>query len=105
MSLSSSKPARIPEIAASVTPPELGGGMVTIIDAAGQRYMAPQLTLHWRRAPLPRPLTLRRRVIGPFASFEIIPPLRGGSAASAGLRASRPQRTASLNARWRIVWT
>ena len=32
-------------------------------------------------------------------------PARGGSAASAGLRARRPQRTASLNARWRIVWT
>jgi hypothetical protein len=32
-------------------------------------------------------------------------PTRGGSAASAGFRASRPQRTASLKARWRIVCT
>ena len=28
----------------------------------------------------------------------------GGSAASAGLRASRPHRIASLNARCKIVW-
>ena len=46
------------------------GGMLTLIDAGGQRFMAPELILHWRRQPLAQALQLRRSVIGPFASFE-----------------------------------
>ena len=46
------------------------GGMLTLITADGQRFMAPELVLHWRRQPLAQPLRLRREVIGPFASFE-----------------------------------
>ncbi|WP_216904252.1 SpoIID/LytB domain-containing protein [Synechococcus sp. CCY 9618] len=45
-------------------------GLLTLVDAAGQRFQAPELVLHWRRVPLPQPVTLRRRVLGPFASFE-----------------------------------
>ncbi len=46
------------------------GGLLTLIDANGQRFQAPSLVLHWRREVLPGPVTLRRRVLGPFASFE-----------------------------------
>jgi SpoIID/LytB domain protein len=45
-------------------------GRLTLVDATGQRFQAPELVLHWRRFTLPRPITLRRRVLGPFASFE-----------------------------------
>ncbi|HYP04413.1 MAG TPA: SpoIID/LytB domain-containing protein [Cyanobium sp.] len=47
-----------------------GGGLLTLIDGSGQRFSAPELALHWRREELSEPLTLRRRVLGPFASFE-----------------------------------
>ena len=47
-----------------------GGGNLTLVDASGQRFMAPVITLHWRWVPLAEPLTLRRQVLGPFASFE-----------------------------------
>lgn len=45
-------------------------GSLRLIDAAGRRYMAPQLLLHWQRQPLARPLQIRRLVLGPFPSFE-----------------------------------
>jgi SpoIID/LytB domain protein len=45
-------------------------GLLTLIDANGKRFQSPELVLHWRREVLPGPLTLRRRVLGPFASFE-----------------------------------
>jgi SpoIID/LytB domain protein len=45
-------------------------GSLRLIDAAGRRYMAPELLLHWQRQPLPRPLQIRRQVLGPFASYE-----------------------------------
>jgi SpoIID/LytB domain protein len=45
-------------------------GVLTLVDANGQRFQAPELVLHWRRDLLPRPKALRRRVLGPFASFE-----------------------------------
>ena len=45
-------------------------GLLRLIDADGGRYMAPELVLHWQRLPLPQPLLWRRRVAGPFASFE-----------------------------------
>jgi SpoIID/LytB domain protein len=47
-----------------------GAGVLTLIDRAGQRFTAPELVLHWRWEALAKPLTLRRRVLGPFASFE-----------------------------------
>ena len=46
------------------------GGPLTLIDAAGRRYQGQELLLHWRRQALPAPLRWRRRVQGPFASFE-----------------------------------
>ncbi len=46
------------------------GGMLTLIDARGQRFMAPQLLLHWRLQPLPTPLSIQRRVVGPLPSYE-----------------------------------
>jgi SpoIID/LytB domain protein len=45
-------------------------GPLTLIDARGQRFTGDEFTLQWRRQALPQPLLLRRRVIGPFASFE-----------------------------------
>ena len=45
-------------------------GLLTLIDADGRRFQSPELVLHWRREALPGPITLRRRVLGPFASFE-----------------------------------
>jgi SpoIID/LytB domain protein len=45
-------------------------GPVRLIDAAGRRFMAPELVLHWQRRPLAEPLVWRRQVAGPFASFE-----------------------------------
>ncbi len=47
-----------------------GSGLLTLIDGNGQRFMAPELVLHWRWQELEQPLTVRRRVLGPFASFE-----------------------------------
>ena len=49
---------------------QAAGGMLTLIDARGQRFMAPQLLLHWRRRPLPAPLLIERRVVGPLPSYE-----------------------------------
>ena len=45
-------------------------GLLTLRDATGQRWQAPQFSLGWQRAPLPQPLQIRRLVAGPFASFE-----------------------------------
>ena len=45
-------------------------GSLTLEDGAGQRLTAPDVTLRWRREPLPQPFTVRRRVLGPFASYE-----------------------------------
>ena len=58
---------------AAAAPPlrlQSAGGALTLIDAQGQRFMAPQLLLHWRRRSLPAPLTIQRRVLGPFPSYE-----------------------------------
>jgi SpoIID/LytB domain protein len=43
---------------------------LTLVDGAGQRFVAPAFTLHWRWKPLPQAFLLRRRVLGPFASYE-----------------------------------
>jgi SpoIID/LytB domain protein len=45
-------------------------GNLTLQTASGQRFQAPQLVLHWRSEPLAEPLTVRRQVWGPFASYE-----------------------------------
>ncbi|MEB3259794.1 MAG: SpoIID/LytB domain-containing protein [Cyanobacteriota bacterium] len=45
-------------------------GSLTLMDGAGQRISAPEVTLRWRWDSLPRPFHLRRRVLGPFASHE-----------------------------------
>ena len=45
-------------------------GTLTLEDGAGQRVEAPDVTLHWRWSPLPQPVVFRRRVLGPFASYE-----------------------------------
>jgi len=45
-------------------------GSLTLTDAAGRRFSAPELALVWTRRPLAAPLLLRRQVPGPFSSFE-----------------------------------
>jgi len=45
-------------------------GLLSLEDAAGHRAQAPRLTLRWRRQPLPAPLRIQRRVLGPFPSYE-----------------------------------
>ncbi|MFM7171397.1 MAG: SpoIID/LytB domain-containing protein [Cyanobium sp.] len=45
-------------------------GSLTLEDGAGQSITAPEVTLHWRWQPLPQPFKVRRRVVGPFASYE-----------------------------------
>ncbi len=45
-------------------------GNLTLQTANGQRFQSPQLVLHWRSETLAEPLTLRRQVWGPFASYE-----------------------------------
>jgi SpoIID/LytB domain protein len=56
----------------STQPLQLRGaaGLLTLRDAAGQRWQAPGFSLSWQRVPLPQPLQIRRLVAGPFASFE-----------------------------------
>jgi SpoIID/LytB domain protein len=46
------------------------GGPLELIDARGQRQVGSLLELRWRSEALPRPLLLRRSVLGPFSSFE-----------------------------------
>ena len=45
-------------------------GSLTLEDESGQRFTAPDISLHWLWEPLPRPFSVRRRVLGPFASHE-----------------------------------
>ncbi|MEB3331403.1 MAG: SpoIID/LytB domain-containing protein [Synechococcaceae cyanobacterium] len=49
---------------------QAAGGTLTLVDATGRRFSAPELDLRWRRSTLAQPFHLRRRVLGPFASFE-----------------------------------
>lgn len=46
------------------------GAELLLRDAAGQQLRAAQFSLRWRLQPLPETLRIRRRVIGPFASYE-----------------------------------
>jgi SpoIID/LytB domain protein len=43
---------------------------LTLVTADNRSVTAPELVLHWRWQPLAEPLQWRRRVLGPFASFE-----------------------------------
>jgi SpoIID/LytB domain protein len=45
-------------------------GSLTLEEDSGQRLTAPEVTLRWRWDALPRPFLVRRRVLGPFASYE-----------------------------------
>ena len=45
-------------------------GDLTLVDGSGRRLSRPELVLTWRWEPLAQPLSLRRRVLGPFASYE-----------------------------------
>ena len=60
----------LPESSAPPLRLQAAAGAVTLVDGAGQRFEASALSLHWRWLPLPKPFTLRRRVLGPFASYE-----------------------------------
>ncbi|MEB3235665.1 MAG: SpoIID/LytB domain-containing protein [Cyanobacteriota bacterium] len=58
--------------AASASPLVLrsASGNLTLRDAAGYRLTAARIALQWRPVAEPQPWWLRRRVAGPFASFE-----------------------------------
>ena len=45
-------------------------GELTLVDGSGRRVSRPELVLTWRWQPLSQPERLRRRVLGPFASYE-----------------------------------
>jgi len=66
-------------------------GELTLVDGAGQRFVAPAFTLHWRWETLPQAFTVRRRVLGPFASYESAEAAaRRWAAAGAQTRIARP---------------
>ena len=46
------------------------GSPLSLSDASGRDWSGSVLTITWRRVPRETPLTLSRRVAGPFASFE-----------------------------------
>jgi SpoIID/LytB domain protein len=45
-------------------------GTLNLEDGAGARFQAPSFLFQWRWEPLGHPLTLRRQVAGPYASYE-----------------------------------
>ena len=45
-------------------------GALTVRDGSGRSWTAPSFDVTWRSVPLQEPLSLARRVAGPFASFE-----------------------------------
>jgi len=45
-------------------------GDLILVDGSGRRLSRPELALTWRWQPLTKPVSLRRRVLGPFASYE-----------------------------------
>ena len=45
-------------------------GNLRLETSRGERFAAPEFLLQWRSVPLAEPLTLRRQVWGPFASYE-----------------------------------
>jgi len=79
--------------AASAPPLRLqaAAGLLTLIDGRGQRFMAPQLLLYWRRSPLPVPLAIQRRVVGPLPSYETADQVaRGWRAQGAAVAIAKP---------------
>ena len=44
-------------------------GNLRLETSRGERFGAPEFLLQWRSVPLAEPLTLRRQVWGPFASY------------------------------------
>ena len=46
------------------------GSALELSDATGTLGRAQRFSFRWRAQPLPEPLTVRRRVLGPFSSFE-----------------------------------
>jgi SpoIID/LytB domain protein len=87
--------ASTPAVAGAQAPPlrlRAAGGSLSLIDAAGQRFTAPELVLHWTRRPLPTPLLLRRQVQGPFSSYESAEAAaRAWSAGGIAVRIARPR--------------
>ena len=45
-------------------------GALTVRDGSGRSWTGPSFDVTWRSVPLQEPLSLARRVAGPFASFE-----------------------------------
>ena len=67
-------------------------GSLTLTDAAGRRFSAPELALVWTRRPLAAPLLLRRQVQGPLSSFESAEvAARAWSAGGGVVRIARPR--------------
>jgi SpoIID/LytB domain protein len=46
------------------------GAPLTLEDGAGRSWTAASFTVRWQSVALPEPVTLARRIAGPFASFE-----------------------------------
>ena len=67
------------------------GGPLTLVDGAGKRLSAPSFLLRWRWQPLNQPFTVRRQVLGPFASYESAEAVaRRWQAAGVSPRIARP---------------
>jgi SpoIID/LytB domain protein len=73
-----------------------GSGLLTLVDAAGRRFQAPELVLHWRWQPLAEPRLWQRQVLGPFASFE------SAEAAALGWRSLGVQAVIARPAEWEV---
>ena len=66
-------------------------GALTLTDAGGRRFTAPDLELHWTRRSLAVPLLLRRQVQGPFSSYESAEAAARAWAAAGVVRIARPR--------------
>ncbi len=73
-----------------------GAGLLTLVDAAGRRFQAPELVLHWHWQPLAEPRLWRRQVLGPFASFE------SAEAAALGWRSLGVPAVIARPAEWEV---
>jgi len=83
--------ASSPEPTAAPLRLRAASGELTLVDGTGQRFEAPAFTLQWRWQTMPQPFTLRRRVLGPFASYESAEAAaRRWAAAGAQPRIARP---------------
>ncbi|MFM7266231.1 MAG: SpoIID/LytB domain-containing protein [Cyanobium sp.] len=66
-------------------------GSLSLVDARGRRFTAPELVLHWIRRPLAPPLQLRRQVQGPFSSYESAEAAARAWGAPGVVRIARPR--------------